>query len=282
MRAAHALLALAFVALATGGCGGVAQLTPIDAEDFRAGPLADLQARFTLTETIRTQMTIRIDDHGDSSEVRAILYYRRPDSLRLDVLDPLNAPVAVMRADGGEFSLVDIRHGEAIHAPLTDGLLKRLYGMDLRVSDVRSAILANPFAAGGSSLLEAGLRDGKTVVRRPSERLGHQEEIVVGLLGDEPVVEDWWVRDADGHALQHTSFRSYREVGGILRPMRATVERPTDGMTLSFDATNPELNIELPDTSFRHLFPPGIPVQRWDENGNPVDAPRPSEDQPAP
>ena len=257
-RALGVVLGLAFLALFAAGCGGVAPLTPIDIDEFRAGPLADLQTRFALTETIRTQMTIQIEERGDSSELRAVLYYRRPDSLRIQVLDPLSATVAVMRASSGEFSLVDIRHGEGIRAPLTDGLLRRLYGMDLRVSDVASAIAANPFAIGDPSRLEAGSRGGKTVVTRPSERLGHREEIVIGEVAGEPVVEDWWVFDDDGVVVQHTSFRSYREVGGVLRPLRATVERPGDGMTLSFQATNPEVNIELPSGSFEHTFPPSI------------------------
>jgi hypothetical protein len=91
-------------------------------------------------------------------------------------------------------------------------------------------------------------------------------------------VEDWWVRDRDGATVQHTSFGGYREVGGILRPMRATVERPADGVKLSFHATNPEINVEIADASFSHLFPPNIAVKQWDEHGRPVDATRASED----
>jgi hypothetical protein len=173
---------------------------------------------------------------------------------------------------------VDVRHGEGIRGPLADAVLKRLYGMDLRVSDVRRAILANPFAEGDDRHLEVGRRDGKTVVLRASARIGHREEVVLGVVGDEPVVEEWLVLDRDGATVQRTSFAGYREVGGILRPMRATVERPTDGVKLSFHATGPEINVEIADASFRHLFPPNISVKQWDEHGRPVDAARAGED----
>jgi hypothetical protein len=269
---------LVAAAVLCAGCGGRTALAPIDPAEFRDGPLADLQARFALTETIRSQMTITVEEQGASTEARAVLYYRRPDSLRLDVLDPLSAPVVVMRAGGGEFSLVDLRHSEGIRGPLTDAVLRRLYGMDLRVSDVRSAIVANPFAVGDISRLDAGARDGKTVVFRASERIGHREEIVIGVIDGEPVVEDWWVRDQDGDTAQHTSFSAYRDIGGILRPMRATVERPADGVKLSFHAINPQMNLDIADSSFLHLFPHNIDVKRWDEHGRPVDAPRAGED----
>jgi outer membrane lipoprotein-sorting protein len=275
-RAAAALL-LTVTALLI-GCGKASVLTPIDANAFRADTLEILQTRFALTGTIRTQMTIDIEQQGRSSEARAILYYRRPGDLRIDILDPLNAPVAVLRAAGGEFSMVDVRHGEAIRAPLTDALLKRLYGMDLRVSDVRSAIVANPFAVGDTTRLKVGVAGDRTVVTRPSERIGHTEEIVIGLVSGEPVVRDWWVRDRDGRTVQHTTFDDYRDIGGILRPMTATVARPRDGVRLSFHATNPELNLDIPAQSFQHAFPPGIEVKRWDENGQPVDPARASED----
>jgi outer membrane lipoprotein-sorting protein len=277
-RCSAAALFLAGLALLSVGCGKVAPLTPVDPDAFRSDTLEVLQTRFALTQTIRTQMTIEIEEQGQSREARAILYYRRPDALRLDILTPLNAPVVVLRAADGEFSLVDITHREAIRAPLTDALLKRLYGMDLRVSDVRSAIGANPFAVGDNSRIDVGFSGDKTVVTRPSERIGHAEEIVIGRVEGEPVVEEWRVRNRDGATVQHTSFEDYREVGGILRPMTATVARPRDGVRVSFHATNPELNLDIADSSFEHRFPAGITVKRWDENGQPVDAARPSED----
>ena len=281
MRLVAAWVAIACVCVTFSiahGCGQPSPLTPIDPDAFRVDTLETLQTRFALTGTIRTQMTIEIEEQGQSSEARAILYYRRPEALRLDILDPLSAPVVVLRASDGDFSLVDIRHREAIRAPLTDALLKRLYGMDLRVSDVRSAIFANPFAVGDNSRMDVGAKDGKIVVTRPSDRIGHAEEIVIAHREGEPGVEGWWVRDREGRTVMHTSFRDYRDVGGILRPMTATVARPRDGVRLSFHATNPELNLDIPDSNFQHMFPPGIEVKRWDEHGQPVDAARPSED----
>ena len=213
MRLVAAWVAIACVCVTFSiahGCGQPSPLTPIDPDAFRVDTLETLQTRFALTGTIRTQMTIEIEEQGQSSEARAILYYRRPEALRLDILDPLSAPVVVLRASDGDFSLVDIRHREAIRAPLTDALLKRLYGMDLRVSDVRSAIFANPFAVGDNSRMDVGAKDGKIVVTRPSDRIGHAEEIVIAHREGEPVVEGWWVRDREGRTVMHARHAAQR------------------------------------------------------------------------
>ena len=243
------------------GCHHAAPLVPMDLSDFEAGVLAELEVRSQLLETILTQMTIQVESDGETSEMRAILRFKRPDSFRLDVLDPLNAPMVLIRARDDVFSMVYLRESEGILGPLTDGLLRQQFGMDVRISDVISAIYANPFADGLGADVSAARRGDRIVIKRASQRLGDVEEIHVGTVDGEPVVLGWWVREKGAAVVQHVRFGDYREVGGVLRPLDARIDRPGDRTRLRFRSVKPEVNQDIPDARFDHAFPPSAIVK---------------------
>ncbi len=234
----------------------------MDVVDFQTEVLADLTVRSRLTETIRTQMTIKVTSHGDASEARTILWFTRPDSFRLDVLDPLSTPMVVIRASDDEISLVHLRESDGFRGPLTDDVLHREFGTDIRISDVKSAIYANPFEDGLGDGVEVDAQGDDVVVRRVSQRVGHVEEIRIALVGAEPVVEEWWVRTTDGGTVQYVRFWNYERVGGILRPLDVVIERPGDDTRLHFRAVGPEVNLGLSDGAFQHTFPPGADIRQ--------------------
>ena len=55
--------------------------------------------------------------------------------------------------------------------------------------------------------------------------------------------------------MQKINFSKYRKMGGILRPLKAVINRPDDGTRLSIDSVNPEINVELSETTFALPIP---------------------------
>ncbi len=84
-NAAPILLAAIFAAL--NGCGGGTVFAPMEREAFQDA-LADLDVRWRQMESMRTQMTVKVNDPSGSQEVRGLLHFKKPDSFRFSALEP--------------------------------------------------------------------------------------------------------------------------------------------------------------------------------------------------
>ena len=143
-------------------------------------------------------------------------------------MGPLNEPRVVVIAARNQFLLYFVNEEEVILEPLEDQVLQRIFGVDLRVSDVRSAIFANPFLDGRTRELSLAHSGAKYVVTRPGIAAGQIEQITIFVRDTEPQVRDWEVRDANGTIIQRAKFSDYREAGGIFRPHEIEIERPIE------------------------------------------------------
>ena len=164
--------------VALNGCGGSAanfQLSPADAEKLNP-VLAELQLSYDLTSTLRIlQLIVTIEEQGKKEEVRESLWYKKSetdgDLLHIQAMGPLNEPRVVAVAARNQFLLYLVNEEEVILEPLEDQVLQEIFGVDLRVSDVRSAIFANPFLDGRTRELSLAHSGAKYVVTRPRYRL---------------------------------------------------------------------------------------------------------------
>ncbi|GIX06250.1 MAG: hypothetical protein KatS3mg115_0653 [Candidatus Poribacteria bacterium] len=243
------------------GCGGRARLEPFPWERFETEVLSELRIRSALLDSLRAQVTLQVQEHGEANEARAVLYFQKPDRLRLDVLDPMGAPVVVIRASQGQLSYLDIRAGKGFLGPLVDRVLQEEFRVSVRITDVQRALLANPFLEGG--LDDATVRRENRAVRvvRPTEE-GGREEVQVGWQQGEPIVDFWVLRDAQERIVQRVRFWNYRDLGGILFPLDVEIERPAEGVRLRLHAIDPEVNLPLSEATFAHRFPPTAVVRR--------------------
>jgi len=258
-RSTCCLLAMACVALVL-GCASTTRTVPNQDEYVQSTILPALRARRQLTETLRLQLSLEVDENGSKSEVRQIALYKRPDRFRLQALDPMNVTRVVVITKSDRLKMLWVREYEGIDAPLTDDILRRIFRLDIRVDDVRSAFLADPFQ-GDTINLRSERRGDDIVVTRPSGRVGLVDEITIGMLDAEPIVRSWTIRDSAGVVAQRTVFDDYRETDGILRPMDVIIERPGDGMRMRFRVTDAQANTEIADASFEMEFQPGAKVQ---------------------
>ena len=237
-------------------CGGKAVNFELSSEDTEKLNLIleKLQVRYELTSTLIMGMRVTIEDKGKKEEVREHLWYKKSETdgelLHIQALGAYNEPRVVVIAARGQFLLRLINENEAYFQPLEDGVLREIFGMDLRVSDVRNAIFANPFLDGNTDKLSLTHSGAKYVVTRSTVGGEQTEEITIFVRNDEPKVQTWLVRNKDGTIIQRTKFSDYREVGGLLYPHKVEIERPLEQTRVVFKVVKPEINTAISDKKF--------------------------------
>ena len=263
----HLISVILCVLVALNGCGGAPtsfQLSPADVEKLNP-ILRRLQLSYDLTSTLRIlQLIVTIEEEGKKEEVRESLWYKKSeadgDLLHIQAMGPLNEPRVVVIAARKQFLLYFVNEEEVIVESLEDQVLQEIFGVDLRVSDVRSAIFANPFLDGRTHELSLAHSGAKYVVRRPGITAGQFEQITIFVRDSEPRVTDWEVRDTNGTIIQRAKFSDYREVGGILRPHKIEIERPIEKTQVELKIIKPEINLDINDSKFEfeRFLQPGI------------------------
>lgn len=220
--------------------------------------LIDLKSRYDLVQTMRTLISFRIEQKGKSDDVRGYMNYAKPDKLSIYIMGPFNEPRVIASAVGDSLKLYFVNENELIQGQLTDTVMKDIFDIDIRVSDIRSAIFANPFLDGNTENLSIESYGDEYLVKRPSSLEGWTEEINISAKGT--TVNRWRIKDADGKIIQDISFSKYKVIGGIIRPLRATVIRPMDSTTISLESVNPEINVKIDDTAFDLAIPENAKV----------------------
>ena len=242
------------------GCVGkttTVQLSPATRAELDA-ILNTLQARYDLTGSLKiTRMMVRIEEGERSEEIRELLWYKKSENggelLQIQALGPVNEPrgIAIANQDKNHFLLALLNEQKAYFGPLSDGALREIFGVDLRVSDVLSAIFANPFLDGRTDeFISVESSGAKFVITRPGDQEGHVETITLFIREDEPRVTEWHIHDKEGTLQQRAAFSDYRKVGGILRSHKVEIERPLDQTRVSVKIAKVELNVEISDSKF--------------------------------
>lgn len=218
--------------------------------------LETLQARYNLTSTLKTKemrVTIKEADQ-EPDELRELLWYKKTDDgdnlLHIQALGAFNDPRAVAIANRDQFLLVLVEEQKGYLGELSDGVLRKIFGIDLRVSDVLSAIFANPFLDGRIEKIKIKESGNKFIVTRPGVEVGHIETIMLLIHGNEPQITEWRIVDEKGILQQRAFFSHYREVGGILRPHKVEIERPPEQTKVVVRIGRVELNADIKDSKF--------------------------------
>ena len=220
--------------------------------------LNTLQARYDLTGSLKiTRMAVRIEEGDRSEELRELLWYKKSENggelLHIQVLGAMNEPrgIAIANQDKNQFVLVLLNEQKAYPGPLSDGALREIFGVDLRVSDVLSALFANPFLDGRTAdFISVESSGAKFVIKRPGVQTGHVETITLFIREDEPRVTEWHIHDENGTLEQIATFADYREVSGILRPHKVEIERPLEQTRVAVKIAKVELNVDISDSKF--------------------------------
>ena len=233
------------------------QLTPASRAELDA-ILTTLQVRYDLTGSLKIpQMTVTIEEGEQREELRESLWYKKSGNggelLHIQAMGGLNEPrgVAIANQDNNQFILSLLNERRTYTGPLSDGALREIFGIDLRVSDVLSAIFANPFLDGRIHNFTSVESSGaKWTLKRAGVKEGHVETITLFVREGEPRVTDWYIYDENGALQQRAAFSDYREVIGILRPHKVEIERPLEQTRIAVKIAKVELNVEINDSKF--------------------------------
>lgn len=228
--------------------------TRIDRSEFFSH-LETLQVRYDLTRTLKTQeMKVTIQEaNRDPEELRELLWYKKTDEgskLHIQALGAFNDPRAVAIANRDQFLLVLVDEHEGYLGKLSDGVLHKIFGIDLRVSDVLSALFANPFLDGRIEKLKIEGSGRKFIVSRPGVEAGQSEIITLLIHGNEPQITEWRIVNDRGKTQQRVFFSNYNEIDGILRPHKVEIERPPDQTKVVVRFGRIKLNVDIPDSKF--------------------------------
>lgn len=233
------------------------QLTPASRAELDA-ILTTLRVRYDLTGSLKiTQMTVTIEEGEQREELQESLWYKKSEKggelLHIQAMGGLHEPrgVAIANQDENQFILALLNERRTYRGPLSDGALREIFGIDLRVSDVLSAIFANPFLDGRTDdFTSVEISGTKFTITRPGVKEGHVETIVLFVRDGEPRVTEWRIND-ENETLQHrAAFSNYRAVSGILRPHRVEIERPLEQTRVAVNIAKVELNVEIKDSKF--------------------------------
>ncbi len=218
--------------------------------------LETLQERYYLTDSLKTtKMMVTIQEADRKpEELRELLWYKKSEDggelLHIQALGAFNDTKGIAIANRDQFLLVLPDEREGYSGELSDGILQKIFGIDLRVSDVLSAIFANPFLDGRTEKLKIMNSGQKFVVNRLGVEDGHTETITLLVKEGEPRVTEWHINDKDKVLQQSVVFSDYREVDGILRPHKVEIERPLEKTRVVVKMTKVQLNVEIPDSKF--------------------------------
>lgn len=258
--AAQAEIYVFCLLLAAVGCIGsttTVELSPATRAEVDA-ILNTLQVRYDLTGSLKTtRMMVTIEEGERREELRELMWYKKSENggelLHIQAVGPYNETrgVAIANEDKDQFVLALLNEQKTYLGPLSDGALREIFGVDLRVSDVLSAIFANPFLDGRTADFTSVESSGaKFVITRPGVPAGHVETITLFIRDDEPRVAEWHIHDENGTLEQRATFADYREVSGILRPHKVEIERPLEQTRVAVKIAKVELNVEISDSKF--------------------------------
>lgn len=267
-------LILIMIVVFSGGCG--TKLTkkerPSETQSLTVSEiLSELKSRYDLVDTLKTWMNVTIRSEGQKYEVRELLYYKRPDKLRIQAMGPLNEPRAIVLASDQRITIFFVQEKEARIGELSDETLKRIFDVDVRISDIKSAVFANPFLDSKTDSVQVSQiklsreSEGYKLSRsRSQEKEDHTEEILVSPK--QITVKRWRLIDSKGQVLQQISFSDYREIGGVIRPLKVVIERFDKPVYISLESVKPQINLDLSDSLFSMPLPEGTKILPIEEN----------------
>ena len=289
--AARALtLCLALTALT--GCARSLSFGPTGEITDPAILMARLDEQARERHTIQSEAKVRIRSPEQNGSADALIAARRPDDLRIGLLNFFGKPVADLLSTGGHFQLHDIkRRAVYLGAPTADNLA-RLLAVPIAPAD------AVQFLLGLSPRIEAT----KATLSIDRDRRAYRLELTGSAQSERQTIfadtETLRIvrveRRGKGHGYD-LDFEDFQRVDAIDLPFRLRFsaldgQGQTRGIDLTVQQREVRLNAPLPPRTFERRLPPGArPVDldmtappRLELPASPTPAQRPDNAAPTP
>lgn len=195
-----------------------------------------------------------------SYQAREIIVSRRPTSLRLEALGPLDQPLLLAATDGTSLQIYSAPENLFLTGRASPRNLARLFPVEMDLAQVVTLV------RGSMPLIEA---------EQARARPARGGEILLVLEGRGLKQEVWLeggslrplrgrLLDARGEVLYEVAFRDYRSVSGQAFPFQIAVEVPAKLVTVHLHYRELALNAETDHEEFRLGPPPGARVRNLD------------------
>ncbi|MBI2370454.1 MAG: DUF4292 domain-containing protein [Deltaproteobacteria bacterium] len=195
-----------------------------------------------------------------SYQAREVIVSRRPASLRLEALGPLDQPLLLAATDGASLQIYSAAENLFLTGQASARNLARLFPVELDLAQVVALV------RGTVSLIEAvqararPVRGGEILLVLEGRALRQEVWLDGGSLR---LLRSRLVDDR-GEALYEVAFRDYRPVDGQAFPFRIEVEVPAKLVTVHLQYRELALNAETDHEEFRLVAPPGARVENLD------------------
>jgi outer membrane lipoprotein-sorting protein len=160
---------------------------------------AQAQAAHRVPETLSCDAKAFVDAKENGGRYSLHLSVKRPGSIRIEALNPMGDPAAVLVADQGRFALLDLRNNVFYRGPATPQNLSRLIPAPLTAEELAALLTgAVPAPAGAQPTASRREGDGYRLTLTAPDAVEH-----VTLGGDLRVIrvsrEEMWEVSLDDH-----------------------------------------------------------------------------------
>lgn len=247
-RVQGAALPAVLLILASAAC--VKRAPPPDLAADPAALLAQVEATQAKVERVRGEAKVKVDSPRGGGTVTMFVVAERPDRVRLDTLDFFGNPAGVLVAEGGRFSLLDLREGVFLRGASTPENLARLLPLAIPADELVLLLCGAVPLVGRPIAVEPG--DG--VARLTLEAGGRVQRVDVGAGAAVHASSE------SGVGGRRIAFDRFEERAGRPFPGEVRLEAPDAGVKVKLSWKEIEPNAVLPPGGFAVAPPPAVRV----------------------
>lgn len=240
--------------------------------DELLGQLNQFESLKSMRATVNLGLSYLNDDMDrltDLKDVRGFILAERPSKSRIRAQYPVTHQTAFdMVSDENEFSVYLVWRDRFVQGPST---LET--NSDKRVENIRPQHIVEPILIAPPSddeipALDNQVKNGTlyhVVVFR--KQVDGQHTISRKLWFDRAALELRYLEiyDGEGNIVTMATYSSWLTENGVPYPAQVNVSRPIDGYRVAVTVNEPGINATLPEDAFVLEPPPGVEVERLDE-----------------
>jgi outer membrane lipoprotein-sorting protein len=190
----------------------------------------------------------RFQQQDKSFSATQAMFVQQPDRLRIETLGLFGAPALMLTTDGLDLTALLPGEAKAYQGKSDSGLLQQFIRLPLRDEDIVSILLQQPIlTAWDDDTIRYDPNGNSALILKNA--YGIRQEILFDLQLN-ILRFDFFL--ADGLQMRLT-YDNFEEKSRFPRSLK--LELPLDELTMSFDFSDVELNITIPDERFK-LIPP--------------------------
>lgn len=195
--------------------------------------------------------SISISTDGVRHGMKAVVLFKRPDSLRMEMTGFMGMNLATMAIHDGSLRIYLPMLNRVIEGSSDSSRLRRLAGVPFDLCDLKDILFGTGLLSDlwGSGTGSVGIRDGQYVITTTASDRVSKVWVDAGRL----LVLKEEILDAEGNLLMRRSYSRYQEDDGVLIPRTIQITRGDQEVGIRFTAF--DINSGLASSRFEMVVP---------------------------